>query len=131
MREILFRGKSENTDMWVYGKLFESVASSFIIRNNNIIDLVQVNQDTIGQYTGIKDINGVKIYEGDILKCLDTDGDNYLSLVRYDDGAFTIDVNYCDYDYTAIGWALSVDVDDVEVIGNVHDNPELLKGDEK
>lgn len=117
--------------MWVYGKLFESVASSFIIRNNNIIDLVQVNQDTIGQYTGIKDINGAKIYEGDILKCLDTNGDNYLSFVRYDGGAFAIDINCCDYDYTAIGWALSGDVDDVEVIGNVHDNPELLKGGEK
>ena len=141
MREIEFRGKSIGGE-WVYGvlmpfwnrdkeiKMYCIIPYNIgLIKDTSIWEIqIQVDPDTIGQFTGIKDCNGVKIYEGDILKCLDPEGDDYLSFVRYDDGAFIIDVQFRDYDCTAIGWALASDLDGVEVVGNIHDNLELIKG---
>lgn len=79
------------------------------------------------RYTGEKDKKGTEIYNGDILKCLDHDENEYITTVRFDSGAYVIDVNQSEYDYTAIGWALERDVLEAERIGNKWENPELLK----
>jgi uncharacterized phage protein (TIGR01671 family) len=79
------------------------------------------------QYTGSKDDDGIEIYEGDILKCLDCEDEEYIVVVRFDGGAFIIEVNGCDYDYTAIGWAIGHDINECHVIGNIYENPERLK----
>ena len=69
-----------------------------------------VDIDSIGQFTGLHDKNGKEIYEGDILKVLDWDDEEYTTIVRLDDGAFVIDVPKCDYDYTVLGWAIGRDI---------------------
>ena len=70
MRTIKFRGKSIITNEWVYGDLFYNVLIKrcFIIVGNDNSNLIEVNANTIGEYTGIKDTNNIDIYENDIVE---------------------------------------------------------------
>ena len=128
MREILFRGKRRDTGEWSYGSLqcfkgfsiFDNVWNSFVI----------VDSKTVGQFTGLIDKNGNKIFEGDIVK------------TKY--GRLCIVVWFSSQVHN--GWDLetirtvgncaytkypdAVDLykkENLEVIGNIHDNPELLE----
>ena len=81
----------------------------------------EVTPETVGQFTGLTDKNGVKIFEGDIVHI-----DNYdegWDSIEFKGGAFAVDVEGREYDYTAIGWTEYEAV----VIGNIHDNPELVE----
>lgn len=123
-------------------------------------DTVPVDPITVGQFTGFYDENDIKIFEDDILDLFDDsececpqnhdDGcDGTIkcdcqytcsphtkcigrtkTIVEFNGGAFVIDVNSPDCDFTAIGWVNSAIGFDPEitVIGNIHDNPELLEG---
>ena len=84
------------------------------------------------QYTGAKDVNGIDIYEGDITE-IETDDGKYTTAVYVDGGVLCIDVNGCDFDFTAIGWALgcNTNIESLRVIGNIYQNIELLTGDTK
>jgi uncharacterized phage protein (TIGR01671 family) len=77
--------------------------------------------------SGEEDKYNNNIYDGDIIKCVDSEDEEYITTVKYDDGAFIVNVHGCDWDYTAIGWAMINDIRDVEVIGNSYQNPELLE----
>lgn len=120
-REIIFRGKSLNTNCWVYGDLRQDK-----IRRKAYIDY-EVDPDTIGQYTGLIDKNGKKIFEGDILQ--DELDSRMNHIVKYDNSR-------CSY----TGWCSLVhwnwekgNIISQEwinecgktVIGNIHDNPDL------
>lgn len=131
MREILFRGKREIDDEWIYGLysddyVYDTDFPCIIpLRSENNDFYWAVIRETVGQYTGLTDKNGRRIFEGDILKFTDADGrDVYLNVV-FEDGAFLMEED------GVINSDLipSYDCLGVEVIGNIYDNPELLKGE--
>lgn len=122
MREILFRGKSKaQGSEWLYGDvlIYENSAQIWETINNRKHNSV-VALETIGQFTGLTDCNGKKIFEGDIV--YDTiDREN--ALIIFDIGMYYV---HNDKMHIRLGVSMSMQV---EVIGNIHDNPELLKGE--
>lgn len=125
MREILFRGKKANGE-WYYSMTI----APHVTENGKITycymgaGYASVNAETVGQYTGLTDKNGTKIFEDDIVKYGDTvhevvfeqrNGTAYFGVAMHDTETW----HFC-YLTNAAG---------MEVIGNIHDNPELLGGD--
>lgn len=132
MREILFRGKRKDNGEWAYGNyaVTDNNGKQHFIFQNKAFEF-EVDPETVGQYTGITDDNGKKIFEGDILGVTNDDPDyDYITKVYLDCDTLCVDVQGQDYDYTSIGFAIEIwddECDQVEIIGNIHDNPELLK----
>lgn len=150
MREILFRGKRTDNGEWVEGYYYKA---KYCRTDDELCDYITVphpkeynepsshyivNPDTIGQYTGLKDKNGTKIFEGDMIKPFDDEIDKMV--VEFHLGQFLLCL-YGERGYIAeYGWEesgnygcfeaepLSSYGDDIEVIGNIYDNPELLGG---
>lgn len=127
MREILFRGETKD-NVWYHGFIkgkslpnFEGNKLEFTpcIIEQPYAD-IWVIPETVGQYTGLTDKNGMKIFEGDICKHRSNySGEFIISVVTYTDGCFLAVAD------NNSGFNLS---DNLEVIGNIHDNLELLKG---
>lgn len=116
MREILFRGKRKDNGEWIYGDLVHwwgrhNTKPDIQIYNN--IQRFNVIPETVGQYTGLTDKNGKKIFEGDVVIWCGIKG-----IVVWEGHKFYIKSNLL--------WDFSDD-DCIEIIGNIHDNPELLK----
>lgn len=135
MREILFRGKRVDNGEWVYGyyvRTSEENADYSLFLKDWIYDYegwcrYNVIPETVGQYTGLKDKNGVKIFEGDVLHWKLHSG----RYVGYENGSFRKiplsniqRINWRHYTLQQEG------LDTWEVIGNIHDNPELVEGEE-
>ena len=127
--EFEFRGKSEY-GKWIEGDLicykngYYSINTGFSAYGyeaSEIINRTKVDAKTIGQYIGLKDINYKKIYSGDIVRFFDLGVTKQIGYVDFRNGSFMIDTGlttwYCWTDY------------DVEVIGNIHDNKNLLDFD--
>lgn len=127
MCEILFRGKRIDNGEWVVGNLFipdnTETPTQICIGTNVVRISYDIEPESIGQYTGLTDKNGNKIFEGDILKI---DGSIYY--VRFHNGTFGVVVKNGGY-AGSIPKVASYVKDFVEIIGNIHDNPELLGGD--
>lgn len=142
MREILFRGKRTDSCEWAYGAPTKDnhgemvmVKSTFECDEYNCrgANCLYVDENTVGQYTGLTDKNGTKIFEGDIIKYKNTDGIKFngvaltvIGKVVYNEknASFAIsgkdEIGAKHYDYFPIK--------NIEVIGNIFDNPEILKG---
>ena len=146
MREILFRGKRLDNGEWVYGSFCMDALEQFnglcgvdgFIRlydkGKEKMQTYEVDRETVGQYTGLMDKNGKRIFEGDIV------AQNWYDYDEPRDDSFG-KVVFCEYDCSFS--VMDVNKDgfmplgrcgsyhwEVEVIGNIHDNPELLKGGE-
>ena len=133
MREIIFRGKRIDNGEWVYGSLFVGFQKCYICPEAIAMynfdgalclgGFVEVSPESVGQYTGLKDKHGKKIFEGDILLLDDIKG-----IVNYGTGCFCVKLPSPDYLYRnnpAIDMVLN-EYPGLEIIGNIHDNPELL-----
>lgn len=166
MRELLFRGQTRKYGQyvnmageklpgnWVYGGIFQGTGDYSIIygaedEHFTGIDLGKhvVYSDTVGQYTGMKDINGKKIFEGDIVRTQPFSDRPYskkakykqhIGVVEYYVGHFKSIHDGYEQDYESI-WRVKINDYEgygccnwsaffkCEVIGNIHDNPELLE----
>lgn len=138
MREILFRGKcnevSKYNGQWIEGFYGEDDGKPIIARSTDL-GLIGYfcEPDSIGQYTGLTDKNGRKIFEGDILKIIhkyqspfDDDTKEYTDITT--DVVFFDDEGLC-FSYGKSPFLCVVDnvTAEYEVVGNIHDNPELLE----
>lgn len=125
MRDIEFRGKRTDNGEWVYGNLVRGCDKkyAYIVEFGNeelCRNYVDVNPDTVGQYTGLKDKNGTKIFEDDIVTMPRYGGGRCKSVVYFKSGKFAVDgSNYGFKDICP---------KNMLVIGNIYDNPELLGG---
>ena len=126
MREILFRAKRKDNGEWAYGYLYGIWEQRYICwwMTNNVPEMREVIPETVSQYTGLTDKNGNKIWENDVVNCPSEEcygkiswnesESGFFFCILLEDGRF--DEEHI-YDY----------VDDLEVIGNVFDNADLLE----
>jgi len=123
MREIKFRGKT-NQGNWIYGDLIHSLNNKVYIRNKDIFD--EVLPETVGQFIGIKDVEGKEIYEEDIVQKTSIEYDykgnehktEWLGVVKYITPKFI---------YKGVDSFYLAGTRPFKVIGNIYDNPELLE----
>lgn len=158
MREILFRGKVVNTNddeligKWILGQLVvrrdhdEGNEKTFICESgykfirclNKMIRTYEVDPDTVGQFTGMTDKNGKRIFEGDIIKThyANTPKADFIEQVVFHNGRFTgmyenskmkMWAGLPDKEFKRLPQDKSVYMEWCEVIGNIHDNPELIQ----
>jgi|AGTN01.2.fsa_nt_gi phage uncharacterized protein TIGR01671 len=133
MREIKFRAKIVGSDKWIYGSLIvrrdhtDGYLNYYIEDLNNEDLVVLVNYNTIGQYIGLKDWSHKEIYEGDIIKFSNENG-VFIGVFIWEEE------NEMHYGKWALETSEDIsdeyenrDEDYFEVIGNIHDNPELLE----
>ena len=152
MREIKFRGKTKDGE-WVYGYVDATPYKDLVVIHSEATTH-EVLSETVGQYTGLEDVNGKEVYEGDVIRVkeywnelmADADEDSdfdlfsleeimgrkmkeFISPVTWEEGVFAI------YDEEDSGYFFCSLMGDMkrsqpifitEVIGNIHDNPELL-----
>lgn len=128
MREILFRGKRKDDGEWIEGSLLNFRENTYIIPHDSEycyddteklafdVEYFEVLPETVGQYTGLTDKNGKKIFENDIFQALKP-----VSCGEYPNKFCIIDIRIT----STFTWS---SIRQSEIIGNIHDNPELLKG---
>ena len=154
MREILFRGKRVDNGEWIEGDLrhggYTEIGPATYIMNTDVFLInFPVDPETVGQYTGLTDKNGTKIFEGDILHFKTYQGGGFACPIGTD-VYYRVLFGQCNPDMNTLTeyvgfWALSKNYDEDDlyeygnsinylvdshgacVIGNIHDNPELLK----
>ena len=141
MREILFRGKRCDNGEWVEGyyarkgvdkdtfKHFICVMT-FNVNGNTYSSMfyltdIEVIPETVGQYTGLTDKNGIKIFDGDIIQ--DSNYPEYVFRIEYHNGTIIASEIHT-FDKVYLDNFICFNIFEAFVIGNIHDNPELLEG---
>lgn len=126
-REILFKAKRKDNGEWIQGYYYQIWQRGYILWGmiNNMPDMVEVNPNTLCQYTGLTDKNSQKIWEYDICEMV-YDGTIYIYVVVWDKTELDFKgtngkENYgCNFEYLGC-------CEEIVVIGNIFDNPELLE----
>lgn len=119
-RKIKFRGKRNKNGEWVFGYYVEDFLSpkDAVIVNTEGEKWFFVNPESVGQFTGLHDKNGKEIYEGDVVKAWKHNETSFVHEIKHRDGIFW---------FGNWNWSEFQNVfRNIEVIGNIHDNPELL-----
>ena len=129
IQEVIFRGKRTDCEAWVEGDLLHYESGEMAIckgfskygyEATEIIGRYKVIPETVGQYTGLTDKNGMKIFEGDILTI---ENEGVYAAIKYNESNAAFYVEDEDHeDYLGEAWETGV-----VIIGNIHDNPELLQ----
>ncbi len=130
MREILFRGKRKDNGVWISGSFHTRCTECYIIPLPIVTSQSKVIPETVGQFTGLTDKNGKKIFEGDFVVCKQEISGNWID--------YHVEIGFVEMKHGAFGlhrkqgyyrpfkdWLEDYEY---EVIGNIHDNPELLEG---
>lgn len=140
MREILFRGKTITSKEWIYGDLLQYAGGAQIWENTEQGKFnAQIIPETVGQYTGLRDKNSTRIFEGDILK-MSFGKDTLYATVNFGEynqpdkilrshlGFYFdfVNTDNCESFRKDVGYWTGRTFLEIEVIGNIHDNPELL-----
>ena len=157
MCEIIFRGKRVDNGEWVYGYLSKSrginrqLELCIDYEEKGIMCSSIVIPETIGQYTGLKDKNGKRIFEGDVIRYADIDeyncyieslefpeaydGQDFSNMFAIDEVVYGINIGYPAFDLNRHNFEVNglSELNEsgqyfYEVIGNIHDSPELIKG---
>lgn len=163
MREILFRAKAINRDSidgrcrrtdykngdWVYGLITKPYNEEYDfpaeMRNTDGVTGIEVDYKTIGQFTGLTDKNGTKIFNGDVLQgdeypyCSDGDYNYYAEVVWFDNGCCGFGLCTHKNPKSAVRgisdgnceWFEDFDSNNWLVVGNIYDTPELIEGEEQ
>lgn len=138
MREILFRGKRVDNGEWAYGYYVEShrsmnskikphkawIVESFASNGGWLTPIIKraIYDETVGQYTGLVDKYGTMLFEGDIIR--DEDGDIMVVKWQSKGAEFVLELK----PYVSVRFYSTLP-SKIEIIGNIHDNPELLEAD--
>lgn len=136
-REIKFRGKRKTDGEWLYGYYFVNRGLHFIVTDNlapagNTFKDYEVDPETVGQYTGLTDMKGRGVYEGDIINWLmfRCDRTGYIEEgrveFRIEEQAFVVINKFTTRDGREHVRNILNCQTDLKVVGNIHDNPELL-----
>ena len=155
MKEILFRGKRVDNGEWIYGVpitdkatgdayIITSTAGAYLRSeiNNMCATGFRAIPETVEPCTGLTDTNGTRIFEGDIIK---SEKDGMIGVIRFGEYqttnwgngechlGFSIEWygKYSDLLRRDLGWWVKFGNTDINIFGNIHDNPELLKGEQK
>lgn len=139
MREILFRGKRSDNGNWISGSFHKRANECFIIPLPIVTSQSKVIPETVGQFTGLTDKNGTKVFEGDVIQFHKFRYEpDWVGVVSYDQCQYVAtgkmplayekpkdgEAFYCPFEVAVSG----IDKAKITVIGNIHDNPELLEG---
>ena len=142
MREILFKGKRKDNGEWVEGSLITSINRAWIssektdsqrlrsISNTNAIwRSIEIIPDTICQFTGLCDKNGKRIWENNVV-WLVYNGEEHIYQIVWDNSELDFKATNGEENYGS-NFEYLLCCDEIEVIGNIFDNPELLQGSVK
>lgn len=131
MREILFQGKSLDDGKWVTGYYTGPVgldtSHEICDINDPVGSRVDVNPETLGQYSGRTDLKRKRIFEGDIVKLTILGGNEFITVCTFEEGAFGLRWTWQGVERFAAFTSICNSL--FEVVGNIYDTPERLNED--